>query len=146
MNNLFKDHAVHPLDQRNVRNDLHAIAAVRAHAASARNLNLDGLAPNLNPDRPNPNTRTNLRIRIGRDAARISRTTVRGATVIGKDQRRRAKARRRVARRARDPATSRNRNSPRTRAADPRWRVTIAKRRQQNRKLRPILYCLSSCL
>jgi hypothetical protein len=71
---------------------------------------------------------------------------VRGAIVTEKDPKRRAKAKRNPARRARDLATSRNRNSWTTRA-DHR-KITITKKKRQNRKLRRIFYylILSSCL
>jgi len=144
--NLSKDHADHPPDQKNVRSGLHADVAVHVHAANVQNRDLDGLAPNPNPDHPSPSIQTSLRIRIERGVARISQIMAKEAIVIEKDPKRRAKAKRSPARRARDLATNRNRNNRRTRA-DHR-KIMITKKKRQSRKLRRIFYYLtsSSCL
>lgn len=77
---------------------------------------------------------TRLRIKIGRGAARTSRTMVRGVTAIGRGLRKRAAEARRNPVRRNDPVTSRSLNNQTTRV-DPHQRIMTA-RRKWNRKVK----------
>lgn len=132
---LIEDRVDHHPGQRNGRRDHRVVAVVHVHEVKVPHLGLDGHVPNPSPDRPSLNMLWKRpRIKIEKGVVRTNRTTVKGATVIGRGPRRRvAEVRKNPIRTSGGPATSQSPNNPTTKVDQ---RTTTARRKRQNPKAR----------